>query len=217
MKFVSLALAAAVVAVPAAAADTVTFNSTPADGWFYGAGNDYVPANTTVLTTDNGDQMYMRFHRTFQQAPASVGNVYSFALGTDPLSFDWGIDNNAGALISALLTLTNVGTGQSVSYNPFIFSQGNASANGSTQNSFRFNFIPGLFNPNVDNTYRVDMSVTGLGGGGTRDLSVLARFGAGAAAPAVPEPSTWAMLILGFFAMGATIRNRKTRTTVSYA
>ncbi len=215
MKFVSIAFAAAFMAAPAVAADTIAYNSTPADGWFYGSGNDYSPANTTVLTTGNGDQMYMRFHRTFEQAPASVGNVYSFALGTNPLSFDWGIDNNAGALISALLTLTNVGTGQSVSYDPFI-SIGNATGNGSTQNSFRFNFIPGLFDPNVDNTYRVDMSVSGLGGGGTRDLSILAQFGAGAA-PAVPEPSTWAMLILGFFAMGATIRNRRTRTTVSYA
>ena len=39
------------------------------------------------------------------------------------------------------------------------------------------------------------------------------------AAPAVPEPATWALLILGFGAIGATMRSRSDRksTTVSYA
>jgi len=216
MKYATFVIAAAMLAVPAAAADTITYNSTPADGWFYGTGNDYVPANTAVLTADNGDQMYMRFHRTFEVAPPSTGNTYNFALGTDPLSFDWGIDNNAGAMISALLTLTNVGTGQTFSYNPFFVGNDNANGMGSSQNSFRFNWVPGLFTPNVDSTYRVDMSVNGLGGGGNRDLSILAQFGAGAQVAAVPEPSTWALLILGFFAIGATVR-RRTTTTVSYA
>ena len=35
---------------------------------------------------------------------------------------------------------------------------------------------------------------------------------------AVPEPATWAMMILGFFAMGSAMRSRKrTRVSVSYA
>ena len=33
----------------------------------------------------------------------------------------------------------------------------------------------------------------------------------------VPEPSTWALLILGFGAIGFSMRRRKTTTTVSYA
>jgi hypothetical protein len=28
--------------------------------------------------------------------------------------------------------------------------------------------------------------------------------------PAVPEPATWAMLLIGFGAVGATLRSRKT-------
>lgn len=40
----------------------------------------------------------------------------------------------------------------------------------------------------------------------------------GGATPAVPEPSTWAMLLLGFFAMGGAMRSaRRQRVTVSYA
>lgn len=211
MKLTAIAVLAAVTAAPAAA-DTVTFNSTPADGWFYGSGNNYAPANTAVLTTTNGNQLYLRFHKTFEVAPASVGNTYSFALGTTPLSFDWGIDINNGANISALLTLTNVGTGQTFSYDPYL-SGGNAVGNGSTQNSFRFNWIPGLFDPNVDSTYSVDLTATDLNFGNSKSLSINAVFGAGAA---VPEPSVWALLILGFGLVGAAMR-RKTAVSVRYA
>jgi hypothetical protein len=35
---------------------------------------------------------------------------------------------------------------------------------------------------------------------------------------AVPEPSTWALMLLGFFGIGAVMRRRKdVTTTVSYA
>lgn len=213
MKLVSIAIVAAMAAVPAAA-DTTAYNSTPADGWFYGTGNDYSPANTAVLSIDGGDQMYLRFHRTFDTAPASVGNTYSFALGTDPLSFDWGIDNNAGANISALLTLTNVGTGQIFSYDPFFAGNDNESGFGSTQNSFRFNWAPVGFNPNIDGTYRINLATSGLGGGGDRQMRIFAVFGAGAGA--VPEPSAWALMILGFGLVGAGMR-RRGAVSVRYA
>ena len=38
-----------------------------------------------------------------------------------------------------------------------------------------------------------------------------------AASGAVPEPATWAMMMLGFGAMGATLRRRKTTTRVQFA
>ena len=37
------------------------------------------------------------------------------------------------------------------------------------------------------------------------------------AAPAVPEPATWAMLLLGFGSIGAVLRSRPARTRVRYA
>lgn len=37
------------------------------------------------------------------------------------------------------------------------------------------------------------------------------RFGAAAQAPAVPEPGTWAMLLMGFGAMGAALRRQRRR------
>ena len=223
MKFAPIALAVAMIAAPAAA-DTLTYNSAPADGWFFGGSNNYSPANTAVLETDNGDQMYMRFHRTFQPAPASAGATYSFALGTNPLSFDWGIDNNTASSFTASLTLRNIGAGQTFTYDPF-GPNDNANANGSAQNSFRFNWVndgipgiitaqPGFFTPNMDSTYSVTMQTSGLNGSGDRELTIFAQFGAGAAA--VPEPGTWALLILGFGLVGGAMR-RKASYAVRYA
>jgi hypothetical protein len=188
---------------------TTAYNSTPADGWFYGNGNDYSPANTAVLTTNTNDQLYLRWHKTFEVAPASNGKVYSFTLGTEPMSFDWGIDNNAGSPITAALLIQNLGTGQSVSYNPFFVGNDNTNANGSSQNSARlsFAFLSGVgFDSNVDDTYRVTLKVVGLASG-PQALSIDAKLGAG-----VPEPATWAMMIGGFGFVGGALRSRRRAT-----
>lgn len=43
------------------------------------------------------------------------------------------------------------------------------------------------------------------------------RGGVSLAISAVPEPATWAMMILGFGVVGAAMRRRKTNVSVSYA
>jgi opacity protein-like surface antigen len=212
--------AAAVAALSTPAFAATTYNSAPADGWFYGSGNNYSPANTAVLTTDAGDQLYLRWHKRQQVAPASDNNgVYSFALGTQPLSFDWGYDFNTGArgsVATALITIKNLKTGATVSYDPQFPGNDNATGNGNVQNSAHlgFAFLAGVgFNANEDNVYRVTLDVSGMSGG-AQTLSVDAKYGAGLAA--VPEPATWAMMIGGFGLAGASMR-RRTRTAVTYA
>ena len=208
MKTIVLGLLATfALAAPAAVnAQVVTYNANPTGGFQYGIGNNYTPANATVLTNGN-NELAVRFHKTFQVAPASVMNgVYMFALGTTPISFDFsigGVTTGGGATSNASIFLTNLLTGQTASYNPlFVINDNFTTASGDIQNSARLNFgfLSSLnFNPNVDNTYRIDLTA----GGDT--VTSFAQLGAGA----VPEPTTWAMMLLGFGAMGVSLRRRR--------
>ena len=203
-------LATFALAAPTAVnAQVVTYNTAPTGGFQYNIGNNYTPANATVLTNGN-NELAVRFHQTFVAAPASVDGVYSFALGTTPISFDFSIGGvtagNDFDASGALIFLTNLLTSQTVSYNPLFVGNDNfTTASGDIQNSARltFGFLSGLnFNPNIDNTYRIDLTA----GGNT--VTSFAQIGAGAVA-AVPEPATWAMMLIGFGAMGVSLRRRR--------
>ena len=212
MKTIVLGLLATfALAAPAAVnAQVVTYNANPTGGFQYGIGNNYTPANATVLTNGN-NELAVRFHKTFQVAPASVMNgVYMFALGTTPISFDFSIGGvtGGGATSNANITLTNLLTGDKVSGSPFIFLDNITTASGDIQNSQQLGFFSGLkFNANVDNTYRIDLSA----GGNT--VTSFAQLGAGA----VPEPTTWAMMLLGFGALGVSLRRRRRTNNVLQA
>jgi hypothetical protein len=211
---IALASAMVIGATAAQAADTIQYNSAPADTFYYGNGNDYSPANAAVLTTDAGDQLSLRLHKTFETAPASDANgVYSFALGTEPMSFDWGIDAGlvAGGSVDALITLTNLGTGQFLSYDPFFILNDDEYANGSAENSFRLDWAGIGFDPNVNDTYQVNLTYTDANQG-VHSLDVFAKLGTGA----VPEPATWAMMMLGLGMVGGAMRRRR-RLAVSLA
>lgn len=72
---------------------------------------------------------------------------------------------------------------------------------------------------NVSVFYRFNFGTTGASGitlNNTRGWSN-ARLFAVNAAPPVPEPGTWALLILGFGALGATMRNAGRRKLAAFA
>ena len=210
---VTAAVAAIATATPALA--QATYNSAPADGFNYGTGNNYNPANAAVLSTPAGpyntaEELALRFHQTGQVAPASNGSgVYSFALGTSPISFDWSVE---GSQYNAQITLTNILTGATVSYNPFAIGNDNyapATDTDLAQNSERLNFafLSGLgFDPTVNDTYSATLT------SGGRSLTAYAQIGSGA--PAVPEPATWGMMLLGFGAVGFQMRRWRKRSTL---
>jgi len=215
-NFVGVALCASMMLVGGAAqADVLSYNSTPTDGWFYGTGNNYAPANTAVLTTTANSQVYLRLHETFQPAPASDGSgVYSFALGTSNLSFDWGVDNNTAGFtdVNFSMTLTNVGSGQTITFSPYLFGfLDNSFQGGSVQNSARVNWFGIGYDGNVNDTYKVQLDVTGLAGG-DKSVTVFAKLGSGAA---VPEPGSWALMIAGLGIVGGTLRRK--RVTMRFA
>jgi hypothetical protein len=199
----------------AARADVTVFNSAPTDGWQYGTGNGYAPANTADLNTVAGDQLSLRLHDRYVKAPASVGDVYSFALGAQQLSYDWGIDIHDGGSfdgVTALLTFTNA-AGGSFSYSPLPGTD-NSIGSGHQQNSYYMNNFPGLnFNPLVDGTYTVNLTVNGLAGG-SKSLDVVAQLGNGFAG-GVPEPTTWGLMLVGFGGLGAVLRRRRGQTALT--
>ena len=214
-KFLAI-IAAFSLASPALAATTV--NTAPADGFLYGTGNGYTPANAVVSTTAT-NELALRFHNgKIAQAPASDANgVYSFALGTTPINFDFSIQGTTNASI----TLTNLLTNASVTYDPFnIFGHGNDNAQTCpacsttletdlTQNSARLNFafLSGLgFNANQNNTYQATLSAAG------NSVTAFAKVGEGFT-PTVPEPATWAMMLMGFGFTGVAMRRARSRST----
>jgi hypothetical protein len=219
MKTLILGLAATfALSIPAVVgAQVTTYNSAPTGGFQYGVGNDYTPANATVLTNGN-NELAVRFHEYQQPASASVDGLYTFALGT-VLSYDFsigGVTIGGGDIEGASILLTNLLTNQSVNYNPlFIGNDNTTTANGDIQNSARltFGFLSGVgFDANTNNTYRIDLTA----GGNT--VTSLAQFGTGAGINgAVPEPSTWAMMLIGFGAMGVSLRRRRTQSLLQAA
>ncbi|HEU4969469.1 PEPxxWA-CTERM sorting domain-containing protein [Sphingomonas sp.] len=217
MQKILIAAAAMLTATSVQAADSVTYNSAPADGWYFGHGNDYSPANTAVLTTDGGNQLYLRLHETFQTASASDSSgVYSFGLGKT-ISVDWGIDANSGGFGSdnirqSYLTFINVATNESTTIDVLTFATDNEFQNGSAQNSARLDWFGSVFgyDKNAAGLYRIDLDVAGLDGDEARELTVFAKL----SAAAVPEPATWAMMLFGFGAVGLGMRRR---TKVSFA
>lgn len=221
MKFLRCIAFAAVALAAPATAQTINYNSAPAAGFLYGTGNGYTPANAAVLSGGvNGvEEMALRFHQTGQPAvPSSSSGVYSFALGTTPISYDFSFDfakSTPAILGNTLITVTNVGTGQSAQYNPFFVGNDNYSDIGAAvyQNSARLNFgflLGAGFTPNVDSTYSVNLTSNG------NSLTAFARLGAGAVS-AAPEPATWAFMIVGFGAAGVSLRRSRKTMKVAYA
>ena len=214
MKTLILGLvgAFALTAATTASAQVTTYNSNPTGGFQYGVGNNYTPANATVLTNGN-NELAVRFHEYQLPAPASTSGLYTFALGT-VLSYDFsigGVTSGDFATSRANILLTNLLTSQTVSYNPlcpFIgcLNDNTTTASGDIQNSQRLTFaqFAGLgFNAATNNTYRIDLSA----GGNT--VTSFAQLGTGAGPGAVPEPATWAMMLIGFGAMGVSLRRRR--------
>jgi hypothetical protein len=77
------------------------------------------------------------------------------------------------------------------------------------RNSARLNFsflLGAGFTPTIDSTYSVTLKQ------GDNSLTNYAVLGAGAGgqpAPAVPEPSTWATMLLGMGAIGFSLRKQR--------
>jgi hypothetical protein len=230
----ALSAASFVCLASAAQADTVFDTSlTSPPGVFFGTGN--FNTHYAVTTADNGLEIGLKskINKDASDSIGAVGDVYTIGLG-NKVSFDYAVIPNGVDLtgVTATLTILNVGTGQTFSFDP---SPANPDPNlgdvagpgGSYENSEQIGFFPVGFSLTTNATYDITLSLSGLGGGGilssmpggrflnglpsgadTISVENVVVYGSGAS---VPEPTSWALMILGFGAAGVAMRrSRKT-------
>jgi hypothetical protein len=227
---VACALGFVAMAPRVALADTLLFNTPLATppGVYHGSGNTNV--GWTTLTTGTGvtdGGTGIELGLAVQTHGVGVGN-YLAAPGTANYTvtsggalatwnFDYSVNlGNSGQTIATIagtpsLTILDQTTNQSFNFNPAaVMDNAGLHPNGKTvngtnaqgfavgsdigfQNSENIGFFG--FNPAANDTYLITMTVDGV------SLSETVT--------AVPEPATWAMMILGFFGVGFMAYRRK--------
>lgn len=196
-------------------------------GVYFGHGNDTSPQQFTTNTLD-GVEIALRSKISGSQAGqiVPIGNTYFIPLGSF-FNFDYSYNPTAGGTLSrpisetapsiiALITVQDVGNGHVASFDPSLIPDnctdvaGNPNCSGvgpagGYQNSEKisFGFIDPTYNKNHNDTFHITYTVTGLDDG---PLTVTNTVVVGAGAP---EPASWALMILGFGGVGATLRRSR--------
>ncbi|THD60316.1 MAG: PEP-CTERM sorting domain-containing protein [Phenylobacterium sp.] len=198
-----------------ALAGTATDADLASPGVYYGTGNSN---GHFTVDTEGGVEVALRAHVYQQDATSPVGDLYSFNLG-DVLSFDYSVNPDVGAspvtlsdsLGDATITIHDFANNNTQSFPADFFLLGNATNAGDPggyQNSERlsFGFVDSLYNPAQNNTFSVNFTLSNVPDVGTISVTELIQQGAGFA---VPEPASWALMILGFGGTGAALRRRR--------
>ena len=216
--FGGLASAAGLMALASSAQAALSFDANLIDppGVYYGTGN-----SNGHFTVDTGPniELGVRAHVYQQNATAPTGDLYVFALGQS-ISVDFSA--NAFGLTSldgfnALLTITDLANNNTQSFDPQLIPDNAHTAPNDFQNSERlkFGFMDQFYNMNQNNTFDVILALGQLDGPG-QSVSMVIQQGAGFSA-AVPEPASWALLIMGFGGIGASLRRARKMAGASAA
>jgi hypothetical protein len=217
MKIKSFGLAAATILAFAgsASASTITTNASLPEGWANGTGTSN--GNFTIDTETDGAILGLRAAVRFVGAITPNGgntNVYTapigFGTGAGAGAALWNFEYSydPGTMTGTVTTLTiSDNHGNNFGIPLFLFPD-NTSAGTAQQNSENISFFPfdlAPFNPTVPAIYSIDLAMTSATGSPIGSVDIQVNVGA------VPEPSTWAMMVLGFAGIGAmTYRRRKT-------
>jgi hypothetical protein len=206
---IGFATALALTSLVTPASAVVTFDQSLASGWTQGSGttNDHF----TVDTEDNGVELGLRASLRFVGSITPTGNVYTAPAGSSGGLALWNFDFsvNPGTLTGTTALLTITGPGGILAFNPTIIPDNTPIAGSFDQNSENLGF-PFLgfflnFNPDISGIYTFDLKLFSAQNEQLGDVSIQVN--------AVPEPSTWAMLILGFAGIGFMVYRRKAQNS----
>lgn len=201
-----------VIAISPARAGVVYNTNLASPGVYYGSGNTN---GNFVVDTENGVEIGFRAKLYSVGNITPSGNWYEVATGlfspTRALwNFDYSVNAGSQSLVgtTALMTITDLRSGAQTSFNPSLISDNAIAPVGNGyQNSENaiFGFLPS-YDPFSNDTYRFNFTLTGGALSAPLAVEAFVQIGSG-----VPEPSTWAMMILGFAGVGFMAYRRKSK------
>jgi hypothetical protein len=212
MKFSSIGLiglgaALALTSFVSTASAVVALDQNLASGWTQGSGTSN--GHFAVDTEANGVELGLRASIRFIGAITPVGNLYTAPAGVGPTSlalWNYEFSINPGSLLNTHSQLEITGPGGILTFDPMLISDNTPTIGSLDQNSENLSFTPGAplnFNPNIAGIYTFDLKLFDAGNTLLGDVSIQVN--------AVPEPSTWAMMILGFVGIGFLTYRRKSK------
>ena len=214
MRFSSLGLiglgtALALTSFVSSASAVVTFDQNLASGWTQGSGTSN--GHFAVDSEANGVELGLRASIRFVGPITPTGNLYIAPAGNSSGMALWNFEFsvNPGSWVGTHSLLTITGPSGTLAFDPTTIGD-NTPANGLfDQNSENLGFFPGAplnFNPNASGIYTFDLKLYSAQDQLLGDVLIQVN--------AVPEPSTWAMLILGFAGVGFMAYRRKSQPAV---
>jgi len=182
--------------------------------------NDWNNGSGTVnggFTVDRiGDvEIGLRAGIRFVGPIAPVGNIYSAPAGSSGgtvalWNFEFSVDPGSLGTTTSLLTISDL-FGHAVSFRPTAYPDNTSTGTFGYQNSQNLGFFPLngalAFDPNIANTYTFDLAL--FSGEIQNADTQIANVDIVVNVAAVPEPSTWAMMILGFAGVGFMAYRRR--------
>jgi hypothetical protein len=207
---------ASLFACAATASATVFTDQDLTNGWHNGSGT--VNGNFTVDREADGVELGLRAAVRFVGPIVPTGNNYSAPIGTSGSglalwNFEFSVDPGTLVGTTALLTISDSFL-HSISFSPSAYPDNTSTGTSGYQNSENLGFFPLnallSFDPNVANTYTFDLTLSLE----TRQIASVEML---VNVAAVPEPSTWAMMILGFAGLGFMAYRRKNKHSFRFA
>lgn len=207
------AAAAFLLAGLSGASATIVNDTTLTAGWHNGTGT--VDGHFTV-DRENGVELGLRAAIRFVGPITPSGNIYVAPVSTPGSTlalwnFEYSYDPGSSSGTTTYITITD-SLGHSFLNFPLDLFSDNTHAGTASQNSENIGFFPfslGSFDPTAAAIYSIDLTTKDSQGATLASVDIQVNVGA------VPEPSTWALMLLGFAGIGFMAYRRRDAFTAA--